>query len=250
VTANFGSALPFTIYNGGSFTLNPRTSVPAGTIAPGEIVTLFAEVAIGPANLVTAQIADNKFTTNLGGTRILFDGVPAPLIYAAEKQVAAIVPWGIRTPTVIVVIERNGQAILEQPFAATPTFPAMFTATANGLGQIRALNQDLTINSVDNAVEAGKVIVIYATGSGKMLSEVADGVIADGNLVEVGAPVFVRIGKLPAEVIYAGSAPGIVQGAFQINAVVPKEALPDPAAPIQLIVGTAVSPPGTTIAIR
>ena len=58
------------------------------------------------------------------------------------------------------------------------------------------------------------------------------------------------MGKLPAQVLYAGTAPGLVNGVLQVNVLLPLDLLPDPAVPIQLIVGNVASPPDTTIAVR
>src|ERR1017187_1183358 len=52
-----------------------------GAVAPGEIVTIYG-ANYGPANLVNYQLdASGKFSTNLGGVEVLFDGVAAPLVY-------------------------------------------------------------------------------------------------------------------------------------------------------------------------
>jgi uncharacterized protein (TIGR03437 family) len=252
VTARFGSPLAFTIFNGASFALNPNFTSGVAAVVPLEMVTIFSALAIGPESLVTFTVdASGRFATSLGGTRILFDGVPAPLVYVSPNAVSAIVPGAVsgRSAT-MVQIERNGQVIATQTFAVVRAFPSMFTSNATGKGQIAALNENGTINSGAAPSHAGQVIVIYATGGGDMNSLIPDGHIADLNLVGVREPVYVRVGKLAAEVIYAGSAPGIVNGAFQVNAILPAELLPNPATPIQLIVGNYVSPAGTTIAVE
>ena len=59
-----------------------------------------------------------------------------------------------------------------------------------------------------------------------------------------------RVGKLPAEILYAGTAPGLVNGALQINILLPKELIGGPAVPIQISVGNYTSPPGTTLAVK
>ena len=57
-------------------------------------------------------------------------------------------------------------------------------------------------------------------------------------------------GKLPAKVLYAGTAPGLVNGALQINVQLPKELIGGAAVPVQLSIGTYTSAPGTTFAVR
>ena len=64
------------------------------------------------------------------------------------------------------------------------------------------------------------------------------------------APVYARVGKLPAQILYVGTAPGLVNGALQINIQLPKELIGGPAVPIQISVGNYTSPPGTTFAVK
>ena len=50
-------------------------------------------------------------------------------------------------------------------------------------------------------------MVLYATGGGAWTESIPDGQIMGSHLVAPRAPVFVRVGKLPAQVLYAGTAP-------------------------------------------
>ena len=63
-------------------------------------------------------------------------------------------------------------------------------------------------------------------------------------------PVTVSIGGANAQVVYAGSAPGEVEGVVQINAVVPQDAMPGTALPIVATIGGADSQAGVTVAIQ
>ena len=68
-------------------------SYAGGGLAPGEIVTIFGQ-AMGPAELTTLRLAeDGRLATTLSDTRILFNGIPAPLIYVSATQSSAIVPY-------------------------------------------------------------------------------------------------------------------------------------------------------------
>jgi uncharacterized protein (TIGR03437 family) len=60
----------------------------------------------------------------------------------------------------------------------------------------------------------------------------------------------VQIGGQAATVSYAGNAPGLVEGAFQVNALVPITVTPGNAVPIAIAVGGTSSPAGTTIAVK
>jgi uncharacterized protein (TIGR03437 family) len=57
------------------------------------------------------------------------------------------------------------------------------------------------------------------------------------------------IAGVAAEVLYAGSAPGLVTGLVQVNVRIPQEIRPDPAAPVSLFAGSAATPDGVTIAV-
>ena len=52
-----------------------------------------------------------------------------------------------------------------------------------------------------------------------------------------------------ADVLYAGAAPGLVAGVFQINAKVPEDATPGNAETI-VTYGSGRSQPGLTVALR
>ncbi len=252
VTGHFGPHLDFTVFNAGSFAVHPMADSPVAGVAPGELVTIFSGLTIGPGSLATYQIDSNgRFTTELEGTRILFDGQPAPLVYVKADQASAIVPAAVAGHgSTKVQIERNGQIIASQSIGVVETFPAMFTSDSTGKGQIAALNQDGSKNSAANPVAAGQAIVIYATGAGLMNGSLPDGVVTGSDLQGARAPVYVRLGKVPAQVIYAGTAPGLVNGVLQVNAIVSPDTLSGPDVPIQLIVGTWSSLPGTTVAVK
>ena len=65
-----------------------------GAVSPGEIVTLFG-TAMGPATAAYATIdpSTGKLATTIGGVQVLFNGTPAPMIYASATQVSAMVPY-------------------------------------------------------------------------------------------------------------------------------------------------------------
>ena len=87
VTAITPRILPDCIVNAASYV--------GGGVAPGEIVTIFGS-GIGPSQSASLQLAQNgRVATTLSATRILFNGVPAPLLYVSDKQSSAIVPYAI-----------------------------------------------------------------------------------------------------------------------------------------------------------
>ena len=63
---------------------------------------------------------------------------------------------------------------------------------------------------------------MWATGAGQMNPAGSDGqIVASAPFAAPQLPVTVMIDNKPAEVLYAGAAPGMVQGIIQVNARVP-----------------------------
>ena len=97
------------------------------------------------------------------------------------------------------------------------------------------------------------MVVIYATGEGATNPRGINGRItpADVNaLARPLLPVSVLIGGRQAQVQYAGSAPGLVAGALQINAVVPADVASGNAVPVVVTIGSASSQSNVTLAIQ
>lgn len=67
-------------------------SYAAGRVAPGEIITIFG-CNIGPDSLTGYHLTNNKFDNSVSQTRVLFDGVAAPIFYAGRTRP----PWWCRT---------------------------------------------------------------------------------------------------------------------------------------------------------
>ena len=114
------------------------------------------------------------------------------------------------------------------------------------------------MNGTSNPAAPGSIVSIFATGLGVMTPQLPDGAVA---AVPVNTPVLpaqVLVNQQPAEVLYIGNAPALVQGVVQINL-----RLPDPIPPVfgaqpgQPYVGIALPPfgaagvaTGGTVAVR
>ena len=62
---------------------------------------------------------------------------------------------------------------------------------------------------------------MYATGEGLTNPPGIDGQITGATLAEPMLPVEVTLGGEPVTVLYAGAAPGLVAGVFQVNILIP-----------------------------
>ncbi len=230
-------------------------SAKTGPLAPGAIFVLYG-ARLGPAALTTLTLdAQGRVATTLAGTRILFDGVAAPLIYTSGGQLSGIVPYAVAgKANVSLVPEYNGVRGNPVTVAVASAAPAFFTVDFSGQNQVAALNENGSVNSAANPAEAGRLIVLYGTGGGTFRTQPVDGAVIGAPLPEFLAPLSVTIGGLEAETLYAGPAPGLVSGVVQINARIPAGVAPGDrvAVVVRSGVGSAqiVSPAGTTIAVR
>ena len=219
-------------------------------ISPGQIVTIFGQ-NMGPKPLVPLQISSGLLTTTLGGTQVLFDGTPVPMIYSLDSQVSAIAPYGLAgKSSTQVQVSYNGNASAGVTMPVQASTPAIFTADSSGLGPGAILNQDFSLNSSSLPAARGSVVAIYCTGGGAVSPAVADGSIVGTPLPQLTLPVSVTIGGLNADVQYSGLVPSSVAGLVQINAVVPANATVGPKIPIVVKIGNASSTAGVTIAVK
>jgi uncharacterized protein (TIGR03437 family) len=164
--------------------------------------------------------------------------------------VNAIVPFGVdlTAPVTVEVRSRARQiALVSVPSAITA--PAIFTQTATGTGPGAILNQDLTVNSFANPAPRNSIIMVYGTGFGALNPPAIDGQIATA-ADDTMLPVTATIGGIPADVTYAGAAPGLIAGAVQINVRIPDAATADLSASISLSVGSTTTPAGVTVSIQ
>jgi uncharacterized protein (TIGR03437 family) len=222
-------------------------SFATGPVAPGEVVTLFGS-DLGPATLTGAALdANGKLSANVADTQVLFDGIPAPFVYASKTQTSVIVPYGIsgqaRTK---IVVKRGGVASPPVTVGVTAVAPALFTAGGSGAGQAAVINQD---NSINTPSPRGTVVALYATGEGATNPAGVDGAIAATTFPKPLATASVTIGGLPAALLYVGAAPGLTAGVLQVNVRVPAN-IPVGKVPVVLTVGGVSSRSDVTLDIR
>jgi uncharacterized protein (TIGR03437 family) len=225
-------------------------SYQGGGVAPGELITVFG-TALGPASLQKPQVSASGIVDTLaGGTRVLFDGVASPMIYALAGQISAVAPFSLQgRSSTQVQVEFSGTRSAVVTLPVVSAMPAIFTSDASGKGQGAILNQDFSVNGAANPAARGSAIVIYMTGAGAMQSPVTDGQLASAT-TSIAQDVTVRIGGATGlKPLYAGAAPGIVQGVVQVNVVIPTS-LATGNQPIEVTIGGVTSLAGVTVAVK
>jgi uncharacterized protein (TIGR03437 family) len=176
------------------------------------------------------------------------------MIYAEAGQVSAIVPFEVASEqqTVIQYQYNDGSGNVVSNTVTVPvvaSLPGIFSLNASGSGPGAILNTDFSVNSASNPVAAGGAILVFATGGGAIVGGAADGALAPGVGSLVTQPVTATIGGVAANVLYAGPAPGLVNGVIQVNLTIPAGLAPGPQA-VVITVGTASSQKGITAAVQ
>jgi uncharacterized protein (TIGR03437 family) len=206
-----------------------------GVVAPGQVVVLFGN-EIGPAALTTLRLtADGRVDTFLAGVRVLFDGVPAPLLYASAKQLSAVVPYGV-APNGRTVVQVDYQGLRSNPLVlwVAPAVVGVFTQNSSGRGAGAVLNQDGTLNTPENPAEKGSIVVLYGTGEGRTTPDGVDGKVTGEPLPRPQLRILAQVDGRVAEVLYAGGAPGLVAGVLQMNVRIPLTARSGAAVPLRI----------------
>ncbi len=223
----------------------------SGAVAPGEVVSLIGQ-GLGPETPAEGFFDDAGLeSTTVGGTRVLFGGVPAPLLYASGAQVTAVVPYEVDGAAETEVhVEANGEASNSLQLEVAPCAPALFTADSSGQGQALAFHADQSPNSAAKPAARGSAVTLFGTGEGQTSPKGVTGLRA-GNTGPVPVlPVRVFIGSAEAEVLYAGGGGGQVAGIFQLNIRVPQSAPGGAAVPVTFYAGETASQPGVTMAVE
>jgi uncharacterized protein (TIGR03437 family) len=216
-----------------------------GAIAPGEILSVFGD-NLGPqaGQAFSVDIYGNVIPP--GATQVWFNEMAGTVIYTSSGQVNVIAPfelepgsavnlqvwnWGIPSPQTQVTVAAGA--------------PALFTQDGSGKGQVVVINQD---GSVDTPSPPGSIVALYGTGGGSTGGAV-DGYVAWGADLLLGS-VQATIGGQNVPVAYAGAAPDLVNGVFQMNLTIPSNAVSGSVLPIVLTVGGQAGTQEATIAIR
>jgi uncharacterized protein (TIGR03437 family) len=212
------------------------------SVAPGEIISIYGLNLSLETSAGLVLGSDGRVASELEGTRVLFDGVPAPLLYVSASQINAIVPYEVaegQLTTIQVEYTLDTNAVWEAP--VVDAAPGIFRFV---------LNQDDSVNSLSNPAARGSIIQIFATGQGITSPPGVTGSVTDGSPPTPVLPVGVTIGGIDAPVQSAGSVQDAVAGLFQATVLVPQSLPPSLSVPIVLTVGSASSQDSVSIAVH
>ena len=177
-------------------------------LAPGELVSLFG--------------------FDLGGqnVQVLVGGVAATVLYAGPNQINVQAPfeiWSIYGLPRIQIVTPSG-TVTSGP---VPSAQSVGIFTSDGV-HAAALNQDGTVNSASNPAAPGSIVTFFGTGA-IWRSGIKDGAVASSAVPldqEQNRFEVVDRSDAPATILYAGAAPSLIYGVFQLNVQLPPDAVP------------------------
>jgi uncharacterized protein (TIGR03437 family) len=248
---------PLSFYRG---TINGANFEATRPLAPGMIASAFGS-QLSDAIAVAGTL---PLPTDLGGTKVMVDGIEAPLYFVSYGQVNFQVPYGVGSGQRTLQIMRDGQ--MGNPISIqVDNFSAgIFRSGIGEYGAIQnasqgnkfpiptALGQQFGLDTVP--ARPGDVLVIYATGLGPLDRSVESGAGAPSSPL-ARAVVIPRVNFGPsfsgplADPFFVGLAPGFV-GLFQVNVVIPPNMATNANTPVTLDIPNTASSNRVEIAIQ
>jgi uncharacterized protein (TIGR03437 family) len=222
---------PLGIVNAANFA--PATN----PVAPQEMVTLFgSNMSAG-----TAQASAFPLPTTLGNTRVLVNGVAAPLLMVSPAQITILVPSttspdltayaSFEVQNTVAVCPTGSQCPTSKLVTMYTNYsaPGVFSVGQNGFGPAAA--EDIAGNAIgaNNPVRPGSFASLFLTGMGSVTPSLVDGVPSSAtgppwDMIDSynDSALAVYFDGYPSPNIqYAGVVPGYAAGFYQINAVIP-----------------------------
>ena len=249
---------------------------PALPLTPGSLVVVQGVNFLAGEPLAAA---DFPLPTSLGGVRVLFEGLEAPLFAVGPQRIEAQLPRALGRESLAaggltvaeVVVEAGGKSSYPRRFWVGPHGPGVFTASGAGSGQAIVLFAGTTALAAPSGfgagsrpARAGDVLEIYATGLGPVYPPLADGMnscapagvcLADGSNVVLRHTTErprVSIGGVAVAadgVLFSGSAPTLA-AVDMVLVEVPAGIEPSAAAEVLIAIGSRESQAGVTVAVE
>jgi uncharacterized protein (TIGR03437 family) len=193
----------------------------------------------------TAGAGPLPWPTILGGVQVIIGGVPAPVFVVSPLQINFQVPCEMPlTGSATITVNNGGAVSTSQSVTLAPYAPGVF-------GYYRVpTSLDPVIVHVDNSLvtptspaKAGEILVVYATGVGKLSQLPTTGAASPSSppAQAVDLPT-ATVGGAAASVQFAGLTPGSV-GLVQINIQLPSTLPAGSSLPLVATFAGAASPP-------
>jgi len=143
----------------------------AASIAPGTVVSILGTNL--SAGSVSADMTQNQLPTQLGGTEVYFNGIPAPLFFVSPTQINAQIPWELGDTTSVSAYVRSVMADGSIMFTSAvaviivPANPGIYTTPGTSPPAAMAYHYSsnaTAIVSVDGSVAPGSTATVTVNG--------------------------------------------------------------------------------------
>jgi uncharacterized protein (TIGR03437 family) len=239
---------------GGAAALN-AIEVPIWLTVAAAAPAITRQGVVNAASLAPSPVTPNQllslFGSNLecagGQAGILLAGQPAAVLAATPGQINFATPATLPAGPLRLAYRCANSESAQLLFDTAPAAPALFTFPGTGKGNAASINQDGSLNGTSPGfapIQPGGVVQLFGTGFGPYGPPSPDG------LTRLRLPVRVLVGGVPAQVLFAGQAPGSSNGLQQINILLAPVTPAGAAQPIEIEVDGAPIPAGVTLAIQ
>jgi uncharacterized protein (TIGR03437 family) len=180
-------------------------------VSPGELVSLHG-AGLGPNEIIDLGIRPQReLPPELGGTRVLFNGTPVPLLLVAPEQVIFAAPFRMDGKSATVQVQRNGERSNEVLVPVVASNPALLAAgfpltDPETAPLANARNSDGTLNGPSNPAKVGSTVWVFATGLGATNLAVESGKPATTETLRPAA-AFREAGDVPFSFAPFGTSP-------------------------------------------
>ena len=185
--------------------------------------------------------------------KVLFGNFDGAITAVGPNQINVFVPYSVPVGSVSMQTVRaqvDGAVSNAVTVPLVAAAPGLATADQSGTGQGAILNQDSTVNSDGNPASRGSIVSFFGTGEGMVAPALSLGEFTISTPYSTPTQsVTVTIGGQPAEVTYAGEAPYLPVGVFQINARIPNGVSAGDL-PVAVSVGTIGTTQIVTVAVK
>jgi len=229
-------------------------------VAPGSLVSIFG------TNLATslAQADSIPLSTSLGAVTVMFNNIPAPLLFVNHDpvngdQINAQLPFAITTGNAQVVVTRGSSVSAPVNLNVIPAAPGIF-AVNSGVGQAIAYGgTDGQLAAVAGSLPGltthpakigdPQTLEILATGLGAVNPPVTTGsAVTDGQIHYTVVNPTVMVGGVAAQLIFSGMQPQF-PGVYQINIILAPGTPTGNAVPLQFVMNGITTTNLVTIAV-
>ena len=216
VTARYSASQPaFTVASViGSVGLTLDPALENTAVSPGGLVSIFGnDLATETLNAETSPLP-----TNLGGTSVTVNGIPAALLFISPTRINLQIPFETTGETAEIIVTTSAGSS-SAAVDVNQAQPGIFFDPTTGLGAL--VNIETGITLWEQPLPAGATTAVFCAGLGAVDPTVATGRPAPLDpRAETVLTVEAEIDSLSANVLFSGLAPGY-SGLYQVNIELP-----------------------------